>query len=180
MYQRQGVPPVRLPVKTIAEWEFRDAEDHAGRHTGVGLSSTSIFLRRYDLVRDMPKTVCKDIRTRFGGFRLALLWLHSFEEPFLNAEEMEALGQRTDFVVEGTRFIGALGCLVLKKRLIQQRIVGRRSTLSFGETLGNQYPITHKYGEKSHASASRVLTGMERASTSLRDISRDRARLSLK
>jgi ubiquinone/menaquinone biosynthesis C-methylase UbiE len=60
----------------------------------------------YDLVRDMPKAVCKDIRARFGGFRFALLWLHSFEEPFLNAEEMETLGRRTDFLVEGTKFTG--------------------------------------------------------------------------
>ena len=69
----------------------------------------------YDLVRDMPKAVREDVRARFGGFRLALLWLHSFEEPFLNAEEMDALGRRTDFMVEGTRFTGALCCLVLKK-----------------------------------------------------------------
>jgi len=69
----------------------------------------------YDLVRDMPKAVWEDVRARFGGFRLALLWLHSFEEPFLNAEEMDALGRRTDFVVEGTRFTGALCCLVLRK-----------------------------------------------------------------
>jgi ubiquinone/menaquinone biosynthesis C-methylase UbiE len=70
----------------------------------------------YDLVHDMPKAVCNDIRTRFGGFRLALLWLHSFEEPFLNTEQMEALGRKTDFAVEGTRFTGALCCLVLRKK----------------------------------------------------------------
>lgn len=69
----------------------------------------------YDLVREMPKAVWEDVRNRFGSFRLALLWLHSFEEPFLNAEEMEALGRRTDFTVEGTRFTGALCCLVLRK-----------------------------------------------------------------
>jgi len=69
----------------------------------------------YDLVYDMPKPVCKDIRARFGGFHSALLWLHSFEEPFLNAEEMEVLGKRTAFVVEGTRFTGALCCLMLRK-----------------------------------------------------------------
>jgi len=69
----------------------------------------------YDLVRDMPKAVWKDVRSRFGSFRLALLWLHSFEEPFLNAEEMDALGRRTDFAVEGTRFTGALCCLALRK-----------------------------------------------------------------
>lgn len=70
----------------------------------------------YDLVRDMPKAICEEVRAKFGGFRLALLWLHSFEEPFLNAEEMEALGRRTDFIVEGTRFTGALCCLMLRKR----------------------------------------------------------------
>jgi ubiquinone/menaquinone biosynthesis C-methylase UbiE len=69
----------------------------------------------YDLVRKIPKAVCKDIRARFGGFRLSLLWLHSFEEPFLNPEEMEKLGRRTDFAVEGTRFTGGLCCLVLRK-----------------------------------------------------------------
>lgn len=69
----------------------------------------------YDLVRDMPEGVGRKIRIRFGNFRCALLWLHSFEEPFLNAGEMEALGKRTAFAVEGTRFTGALCCMVLKK-----------------------------------------------------------------
>lgn len=69
----------------------------------------------YDLVRDIPKVICEDVRSRFGNFRFALLWLHSFEEPFLNAEEMNELGRRTDFTVDGTKFIGALCCLVLKK-----------------------------------------------------------------
>jgi len=69
----------------------------------------------YDLVKDMPQEVCKEVRARFGGFRLALLWLHSFEEPFLNVEEMVQLGRQTDFAVEGTKFTGALCCLILKK-----------------------------------------------------------------
>ncbi|MCG6893516.1 MAG: class I SAM-dependent methyltransferase [Desulfobacteraceae bacterium] len=69
----------------------------------------------YDLVRNMPRSICQDVRNRFGGFRLGLLWLHSFEEPFLSAEEMTALGRRTDFTVEGTAFAGALCCLVLRK-----------------------------------------------------------------
>jgi ubiquinone/menaquinone biosynthesis C-methylase UbiE len=69
----------------------------------------------YDLVRNLPKSIRQDVRKRFGGFRLALLWLHSFEEPFLSAEEMTALGSRTDFTVEGTAFAGALCCLVLRK-----------------------------------------------------------------
>jgi ubiquinone/menaquinone biosynthesis C-methylase UbiE len=74
----------------------------------------------YDLVREMPKPVCDDVRERFGSFRLALLWLHSFEEPFLNAGEMEALGRQTDFLVEGTKYTGALCCLVLKKTAVSE------------------------------------------------------------
>lgn len=70
----------------------------------------------YDLVHKMPKEICEDVRVRFGNFRFALLWLHSFEEPFLNAKEMDELGRRTDFYVEGTKFTGALCCLVLKKQ----------------------------------------------------------------
>lgn len=58
----------------------------------------------------------REVRSHFGSFRLALLWLHSFEEPFLNAREMVDLGNQTKFLVEGTRFTGALCCLVLRKR----------------------------------------------------------------
>ncbi len=69
----------------------------------------------YDLVRNIPKTVRQEIRGQFGGFRIALLWLHSFEEPFLNTEEMTALGNQTAFEVEKTKFTGALCCLALRK-----------------------------------------------------------------
>jgi ubiquinone/menaquinone biosynthesis C-methylase UbiE len=69
----------------------------------------------YDLVRHIPKAICEDVQSRFGVFRLALLRLHSFAEPFLNADEMEALGKQTAFSVEGTKLIGVLCCLVLKK-----------------------------------------------------------------
>ncbi|MEW8429178.1 MAG: class I SAM-dependent methyltransferase, partial [gamma proteobacterium symbiont of Ctena orbiculata] len=70
----------------------------------------------YDLVRTMPQRVRDEVRARYGGFRLALLWLHSFEEPFYSPEEMEALGRSTDYKVEGTGFVGALCCLILRKR----------------------------------------------------------------
>ena len=72
----------------------------------------------YDLVREMPKVICEAVRTQFGSLRLALLWLHSFEEPFLSPEEMETLGRQSDFVVEGTRFTRALCCLVLRKTVV--------------------------------------------------------------
>jgi SAM-dependent methyltransferase len=69
----------------------------------------------YDLVRDMPRAVREEIHAQFGAFRLTLLWLHSFEEPFLNVEEMVAVGRQTDFMLEGMRFAGVFCCLVLKK-----------------------------------------------------------------
>jgi len=69
----------------------------------------------YDLVRNMPRVVCEDVRARFGRLRFALLWLHSFEEPFLDVKEMDALGRRADFAVEGTKFTGVLCCLMLRK-----------------------------------------------------------------
>ncbi len=87
----------------------------------VGLAEAYRVLRAggyalvYDLVRNMPPEVAKEVRAWFGGFRYTLLFLHSFEEPFLNPAEMEWLGKQTAFDVEGTRFVGALCCLVLKK-----------------------------------------------------------------
>jgi SAM-dependent methyltransferase len=69
----------------------------------------------YDLVRHMPRAVSADVRRHFGAFRLGLLWLHSFDEPFLNPEEMSDLAGRTRFGHGQTRFTGALCCLVLRK-----------------------------------------------------------------
>ena len=69
----------------------------------------------YDLVSKMPDQVCEDIRTQFGTFRLTLLWLHSFEEPFFDVDEMLALGNQTKFTNKGVKFIGALCGLVLQK-----------------------------------------------------------------
>ncbi len=101
----------------------------------------------YDLVRRMPKAVRKDMHTRFGGFRLALLWLHSFEEPFLNAEEMEALGRGTDFVVERMRFTGALCCLVLKKAAFSAKNQGQKADNRF-ERCAKTAPAEEHVGRK--------------------------------
>jgi ubiquinone/menaquinone biosynthesis C-methylase UbiE len=75
----------------------------------------------YDFVRDMPLAAREQVWTQFGGFLRTLLRLRSLEEPFLNAEEMETLGRRTDFMVEGTRFTGALCCLILRKTAISAK-----------------------------------------------------------
>lgn len=69
----------------------------------------------YDLVRHLPRFMRKKIRKEFGRFRLALLWLHSFEEPFSDPDQMAALVPKTPFCLRETRFTGGLCCLVLSK-----------------------------------------------------------------
>lgn len=69
----------------------------------------------YDLVRHLPAQLRRQIRKNFGAFRLALLWLHSFEEPFRTPGEMTALGAGTRFGPPHTWFTGGLCCLALTK-----------------------------------------------------------------
>jgi ubiquinone/menaquinone biosynthesis C-methylase UbiE len=69
----------------------------------------------YDLVRDVRSAAGEDARARFGKLRFAVLSLHAYAEPFLDVEEMKALGKQTGFMVQGTKFVGALCCLVLRK-----------------------------------------------------------------
>jgi len=69
----------------------------------------------YDLVRDMPKAVREDVHTRFGGVRLALLWLHSFEEPFYSEEAFRSLAAGSSFTVRDEKFVGLFYCMALKK-----------------------------------------------------------------
>jgi SAM-dependent methyltransferase len=70
----------------------------------------------YDLVRSLPRAVAEDVQRRFGRVRLTLLWLHSFEEPFYSAAELERLAAATLFCSGRTRFVGALCCLILQKQ----------------------------------------------------------------
>jgi len=69
----------------------------------------------YDLVRRLPPAVAVAARREFGPLRTRMLWLHSFEEPFYSAQEMEALVPATLFQRGETQFIGVLCCLVLQK-----------------------------------------------------------------
>ena len=81
---------------------------------------SNAYALMYDMVRELPEDVSSEVRKQFGGFRRSLMWLHSFEEPFLSPEEMEILGRESEFVVEGARFVGALYCLVLKKPAVTE------------------------------------------------------------
>ena len=69
----------------------------------------------YDLVRKLPKDVSQQVKEEFGSFRLALLWLHSFEEPFLDTDEMLSIAKESSFQGADIWFRGALCCIGLKK-----------------------------------------------------------------
>jgi ubiquinone/menaquinone biosynthesis C-methylase UbiE len=69
----------------------------------------------YDLVSDTPASVLKETAREFGTFKMLLLWLHAFEEPFYSTKDFELLGRFTLFKEGRIRFVGVLCCLVLKK-----------------------------------------------------------------
>jgi len=77
----------------------------------------------YDLVKDTPKEVLAECGAEFGKFRMFLLWLHSFEEPFYNSDAMikladpaqSALSEAEGFENIRTGWVGLLCCLTLRK-----------------------------------------------------------------
>lgn len=69
----------------------------------------------YDLVTEVPEDIQIELEARYGSFRMTLLWLHSFEEPFYSVDEMAKLAINTPFIETGIHFTGALCCLVLKR-----------------------------------------------------------------
>jgi len=69
----------------------------------------------YDLVKHTPKAVLAEAARRFGRLRMTLLWLHSFEEPFLDPPDLEKLAAATRFGSGTTRFVGVLCCLECRK-----------------------------------------------------------------
>lgn len=71
----------------------------------------------YDIVSDTPKAVLQDARRKFGRFRIFMLWIHAFEEPFYSIQGFEALPRATLFKEGPIRFVGVLCCLTLKKIL---------------------------------------------------------------
>jgi ubiquinone/menaquinone biosynthesis C-methylase UbiE len=70
----------------------------------------------YDLVKQMPKEVLAEGRKKYGRYRIFLLWLHSFEEPFYMPESMIELADPKLFENIHTRWTGLLCCLTLRKR----------------------------------------------------------------
>jgi len=94
---------------------------HHWRDPVAGLSEIHRVLKAggrglvYDLVAHVPDPVAREAARRFGRLRMALLWLHSFEEPFGDVEDLETLAASTPFGAGRTRFVGVLCCLELKK-----------------------------------------------------------------
>lgn len=95
---------------------------HHWKDTGRGLEEIHRVLKRggcallYDIVRKLPDDVAKRNREMFGRFRVLLLWLHSFEEPFYTVEEMASLAVTSPFLAGEVHFTGALCCLVLRRK----------------------------------------------------------------
>ncbi len=69
----------------------------------------------YDLVKDTSPDVLAEAGRAFGRWRMFLLWLHSFEEPFYNSEAMLRLASSTAFEGVETRWVGLLCRLTLRK-----------------------------------------------------------------
>ena len=94
---------------------------HHWKHPSAALNEVHRVLKTggyaliYDLVRKLPPEVAKAARREFGSLRTGMLWLHSFEEPFYSAQEMESLVPATAFGKGQTDFVGILCCLILQK-----------------------------------------------------------------
>jgi ubiquinone/menaquinone biosynthesis C-methylase UbiE len=73
------------------------------------------FALLYDLVKDTPKEVLAEGRKQYGNYRMFLMWLHSFEEPFYKPQSMLDLADPKLYEAIQTRWVGLLCCLTLKK-----------------------------------------------------------------
>ena len=69
----------------------------------------------YDLVKRMPREVRREAAREFGRLRLQLLWLHSFEEPFYEPEEMLSVARSSQFREGKTAFVGVACRLTMQK-----------------------------------------------------------------
>ncbi|MBN1292000.1 MAG: class I SAM-dependent methyltransferase [Candidatus Latescibacteria bacterium] len=69
----------------------------------------------YDLLSDTPLPVLKKSAREFGRFRMLMLWLHAYEEPFYSLKDFEHLADNTFFKKGSTKFVSVLCCLVLRK-----------------------------------------------------------------
>ena len=69
----------------------------------------------YDLLVKLPQAIASEARRQFGRYRMWLLWLHTFEEPFYSQEQMAELAAKSVFGKGDLRFVGVLCCLTLRR-----------------------------------------------------------------
>lgn len=94
---------------------------HHWKDPAAGLNEVYRVLRAdgwalmYDLVKDTPPEILQGLTKAHGRFRVRLLQLHSFEEPFHTVGDFASLTGATPFGRGQVRFVGALCCLSLTK-----------------------------------------------------------------
>jgi ubiquinone/menaquinone biosynthesis C-methylase UbiE len=69
----------------------------------------------YDVISDIPKSIIEQMKHEYGGLKMFLFWIHSFEEPFYTQKNFEAIAEATLFRKEQAKFVGLMYCLVLRK-----------------------------------------------------------------
>ena len=130
LHGKNGCADIELAVGSAARLPFADnsfecvvstGSMHHWKDMAGGLTEIHRILKKnghalmYDLVQKLPRDVFEQNRKEFGRYRMTLLWLHSFEEPFYSVREMELLPGSTPFGRGDMHFTGALCCLVMKK-----------------------------------------------------------------
>lgn len=94
---------------------------HHWKDPGAGLNEIHRVLKcggyglMYDLVSDTPKHILKESAHEFGKFKMFLLWMHAFEEPFYSYKNFGLLVDTSLFKKGQAKFVGVMCCLVLKK-----------------------------------------------------------------
>jgi ubiquinone/menaquinone biosynthesis C-methylase UbiE len=102
-----------LVVSTGSMHHWKDAPTGLNEiHRVLSPEGTALI---YDLVKKLPADIARNMQREFGRMRTTLIWLHSFEEPFVTREEMEELAATTRFRAGKTHFVGGLCCLTLCK-----------------------------------------------------------------
>lgn len=130
LHKRNNCKDIELLLGSVTELPYEDNSIDCVTSTGSmhhwkdipnGLTEIHRVLKKnsyaliYDLPLKIPDDIFKESVRKFGRYRMTILWLHSFEEPFYSREEMEALPINTPFKKGKTHFTGALCCLELRK-----------------------------------------------------------------
>ncbi len=98
---------------TIHHWK----DPIAALHEIYRVLKDGRYALMYDVVSDTPSYVLQQMARKFGRLKTTFFWIHAFEEPFYSLSAFERLADDTPFANEGTRFVGILCCLILKKEI---------------------------------------------------------------